>query len=226
MLALLLAAALATAEPKSCLPPDPADVVVERQVLNLGDEPGSLEAYSVSRRGEDGPYGFESSRIVIYGEDCKIRYQQVFADKLETHFTLSKLGDVNILLASVITPGGSGNGFLQVVLGYEDQNVFALAPGRLDQSNMDGFHVGDLGKGRGGKARGPGLMLWTALWENETHYAPHRYRVTTYRWKDDHFTGPEVWTTRKRYDPDPESVGEILGLPAEQTQANRFRLDH
>lgn len=217
MLELFLAAALTAAAPASCLPADPADVVVERQVLERGAA-GPLEAYSVSRRG-DGPQGYESSRIVIYAADCRVRYEQVFDGALETHFTRTRLGDQPVLLSTTLTPGGSGDAFEHVVLGYGEDGVFALAPRRLGHSNMDGFHVGDLGGGRG-----QGLMLWSALWEDEAHYDPHRYRVRIYRWRGDHFVGPEIWTTRKRYDPDAAAVARSLGLPADQTAAERFKL--
>ena len=217
MLVFLLAATVAVADPKSCLPADPADLVVERLLLDRGAA-GPLEAYSVSRRG-DGPQGYESSRIVIYAADCRVRYQQVFDGALETHFTRSSLGKQPILLSTILTPGGSGDSFEQVVLGYGDDSVFALAPRRLTHSNMDGFHVGDLGGGRG-----EGLMLWSALWGNDSHYDPHRYRVWLYRWRGDHFVGPEIWTTRKPYDPDPPAVAKTLGLPTDQTEAERFKL--
>ena len=218
MLELFLAAALTVAEPKSCLPADPADVVVERQVLDRGKTAGPLETYSVSRRG-DGPLGYESARVVIYGTDCRVRYEQVFGDALEVHLTRAKLGDQAVLVLTAMSPGGSSIGFDHVVLGYDQDGVFALAPRRLTHSNMDGFHVGDLGRGRG-----EGLMLWTAIWGDEAHYDPHRYRVRIYRWRGDHFVGPEVWTTRKRYDPDPSDVAKVLGLPQDQTDSERFKL--
>jgi hypothetical protein len=217
MLQFFFAAAMATAVPSSCLPADPADVVVERQVLDRGAS-GPLEAYSVSRKG-DGPLGYESSRVVIYAADCRVLYQQVFANTIETRLMRAKLGDQPVLVSTTMTPGGSGDGFEHVVLSYDADGVFALAPLRLSHSNMDGFHLGDLGRGRG-----PGLMIWSALWEDAAHYEPHRYRVTVYRWRGDRFIGPETWTTKKRYDPDPPAVARRLGLPDDQTQANRFEL--
>lgn len=216
MLHLLLAAVLAVSDPKSCLPPDPADVVVERVVLDR--KAGPLEAYSVSRKGENGQLGYDSARVVVYAADCQVMHQQLFDGAMEAHFTLTRLGDLPILVATAMTAGGSGDGFQEVVLAYDDDGVFALAPARLQHSNMDGFHVGDLGGGRG-----PGLMTWSAEWDG-AHYEPHRYRVTTWRWRDDRFVGPEAWTTRKRYDPDPEAVAKALGLPEDQTQKSRFKL--
>ncbi|MEJ2817957.1 hypothetical protein [Caulobacter sp. CCG-8] len=218
MFALLLAAALTVSTPTaSCLPVDPADLVVERQVLKRGTA-GPLEAYSVSRRGE-GPLGYESSRVVIYAADCRILYEQVFDGALETHFTPIKLGDQSLVMSTTMSPGGSSIGFEHVLLGYDHDGVFALAPRRLTHSNMDGFHVGDLGRGRG-----LGLALWTAIWGDEAHYDPHRYRVRIYRWRGDHFSGPETWTTRKRYDPDPLAVAKALGLPVDQSDPERFKL--
>jgi hypothetical protein len=66
-------------------------------------------------------------------------------------------------------------------------------------------------------------MLWRAEWDG-AHYDPHRYTITTYPWRKDHFAGPEVRTTRKHFDPDPATVAKALGLPADQTDAERFKL--
>jgi hypothetical protein len=217
MLELFLAAALIVAEPAACLPVDPADVVVEHRVLDRdGQQP--LQVYAVSHRGEDGPFGYVSSRLVIYGADCSVRHLQMFDGAVETHFKAAKLGERSVLVVTTMYPGGSGVGYEQVILGYDAFSVYALAPERLRYSNMDGFYLGDLGGGRG-----DGLILWTAIWDG-AHYDPHRYTVTTYRWRKDHFAGPKVWTTLKHYDPDPETVAKGLGLPSDQTDMDRFKL--
>lgn len=221
MLAFALAAALATsptaAAPAECLRPDPAETMVDQQVLDRGKAP-ALQAYAVSRRDAESPWGYGASRVVIYGADCAVVYAQRFDDGLETHFASAKLGGRPILEITTLIPGGSGFGLEQVLLGYDEDGVFHLAPQRLRYGNMDGFHLGDLGEGRG-----EGLMLWEAHWDG-AHYDPHRYTVTTWRWRKDHFVGPEVWTTRKHYDPDPETVAKALGLPADQTEIQRFKL--
>ncbi len=221
MLELFLAAAtsvaLTAAAPALCLPADPAEVVTEHRVLDR-DEGQPLQVYAVSHRGEDGPFGYDSSRVVIYDAACGVRHLQVFDGAVETHFRSAKLGDQSVLVATVMYPGGSGVGYEQVILGYDTFSVYALAPERLRYSNMDGFYLGDLGGGRG-----DGLILWMAIWDG-AHYDPHRYTVTTYRWRDGHFSGPEVRTTHKRYDPDPDTVAKALGLPADQTDMDRFKL--
>jgi hypothetical protein len=101
---------------------------------------------------------------------------------------------------------------------YADDGLEPLAPMPLGHSNMDGIFVGDLGRGRG-----PGLVAWNAQWNGDGHYSPHKYQVVTYRWHDGRFVGPEVRTTRRRYDPSPETVARSLGLGfRDMTQQARF----
>jgi hypothetical protein len=217
MLELFLAAALAAA-PAVCLPFDPAELVVDRQALGDGGRE-TLQVYAVSRRGEESLFGYVSSRVVVYGPDCGVRYQQMFDGAVETHFLPVKLGERSVLLATTMFPGGSGVGYVQTILGYDSFSVYTLAPERLRYSNLDGFHLGDLGDGRG-----EALMVWEANGDGAGHYGAQSYTVKTYRWRKDHFTGPKVWTTRRQYDPEPAEVARALGLPPDQTDPARFKL--
>jgi len=218
MLSMILGLALVAASPAACLKPDKADVLVERRLLEVG-EGRRLEAFAVSRRG-DGMLGYESSRLEVFDEACRRLHLQVFDASTETRLATGRLGDLPILVATALRPGGSGCGYEQVVLGFED-SLFALAPRRLDHSNMDGFFIGDLDGGRG-----PGLMLWEAIWaDGESHYAPHAYRLTRYRWADHGFVGPETVITTERHAGSPDEVAKALGLPfADQTDPKRFTL--
>ena len=101
---------------------------------------------------------------------------------------------------------------------YADDGVEPLAPMPLGHSNMDGIFVGDLGRGRG-----PGLVAWNADWNGDAHYAPHRYQIVTYRWRDGRFVGPELRTTKRRYDPSPGTVASRLGFGfRDMTEQARF----
>jgi hypothetical protein len=89
----------------------------------------------------------------------------------------------------------------------------------LTHGNMDGIFVGNLGQGRG-----PGLVMWNAQWKDgEAHYTPHQYEVVSYRWRNGRFVGPDVKTTKRKYDPDPDAVARRLGFSfRDMTQKKRF----
>jgi len=212
MIGLLAGVALAASADSSCLAADPADLVVERKAIDLGAGE-QLEAVSVSRRG-DGTLGFEASRLVIYSAGCQVVFEQRFGDTTEAHFALTRLGGQPVLVLSAVAPGGSACVYQHLILAYGRgelpsilDDLVPLAPMDLGHSNMDRFYVGDLGRGRGA-----GLVLWEAIWDSEAHYVPHRYRVSTYRWCGGRFIGPVVWTTRRKYRPEPNLVAKHLGF--------------
>ena len=106
--------------------------------------------------------------------------------------------------------GGKG------ALGDGDE-VRVLAPMRFGHSNMGGFFAGDLGQHRGW-----GIVQWDAIWDDDWHYAPHRYQVTRYRWNGHALVGPTVMTTRRKFEPDPNAVAKALGWPVDRTSPDKF----
>ena len=222
MIGLVIAITVASSAQVSCLKADSADVVVDRQTLDVKGGK-SLEAVSVSHRG-NGPEGFSSSSVIVYSANCDVVFQQRYGDTIETRFTLSHLAEQPVLVATAFEPGGSGCGLEDVVIAYggqlSDDNpdaVLPLSPMGFGHDNMGGFFAGDLGLGRG-----PGLALWEAIWDDGNHYDPHRYRVTIYRWRNNHLVGPEVTTTKEKYAPSPNEVAKVLGLPADPAPVQRF----
>jgi hypothetical protein len=220
MLPLLLGLTLAAASaPASCSAVDPSEQFIERKTLHGRHD--NFVAVSSARRG-DGFLGFVSSQVTIYGANCAIVFDQRFSDTVQTRFTNTKLGKQPILILTTFEPGGSGCGYEQIILAYgttaDAGGVRVVSPMRLTHSNMDGVYVGNLGHGKG-----PGLVLWTALWEGGTHYQPHRYSVTIYRWRGGKFTGPSVKVTKRKLSPSPDDVAERLGFPfRDQTAQGRF----
>jgi hypothetical protein len=201
---------------------DRADKVIERKTIHgnlFFDHPSDFEAVSSAHPG-DGPMGFVSSRVTLFGPNCSVVFDQLFPDTIETRFTDARLGKTSILLLTTFYPGGSGCGYEQIILAYgkDEEGVRALTPMRLSHDNMDGVYVGELSRGKG-----PGLVFWSALWEDEAHYSPHRYKIVTYRWRDGKFIGPSTEVTKGKYPPGPDEVAARLGFSfRDQTRQDRF----
>jgi len=205
----------------------PSSNQVEVQREQVAAKAKELEVVSTSTHG-DGMFGFAAAQLAIYGPDCRILFQKSFGVSTEVRFETRRLGTVPVLVVTALQPGGSGDNFEHLVLAYDD-GIRPLAPMDLQHSNMGGFFIGELGRGRG-----PGLVLWDAIWEDGAHYSPHRYRVTTYRWRAESvansrwrpgaFLGPSEVMTKQRLDPDPDAVARALGLGfRDLTKPRRFR---
>jgi hypothetical protein len=218
MLPLVLAAAVAISAPHSCPPVDPADEITDQRKLEGTD----LQAMTTSHPG-DGPHGYVSSRVTVFRADCTVAFDQQFEDQGEAALDLVDLAGQPLLIVTTFELGGSACGVEHLVLGYRGKlirgarDVRVLAPMRLHHSESGGFYVGDLGKGRG-----PGLAMWDPLAEGEGHSAPHRYRMTIYRWVNEGFSGPAVLTTRRPVAGD-DDVPAMLGYSLrDQSDLDRF----
>lgn len=222
MLSLLIAAAVSVTSTNNCkVDLDRGETVVERRILKVRD--GALEAVALSK--SDEKYGDPASRMMVLGWGCKVVFNQRFDDATKVLFSEERLGYQPVLFVTAFKPGGSGSGFEHALLAYggnrfADDGVQPLAPMVLTHSNMDGIFVGDLGN-----RRGPGLVMWRAQWNAaEAHYDRHRYEIVSYRWRNGRFVGPDVRTTKRKYNPDdPNDVAHRLGfLFHDMTQQRRF----
>jgi hypothetical protein len=154
-----------------------------------------------------GPGDIADTRLLIQSERCEPLLEQEFEGTQDIKLALVQLAKTPFLVVSVFNAGGSGCGIDHMLISY-DETPRAWAPAALGHDNMGSLFVGDLGQGRG-----PGLVLLEAQWGTGSHYDPHPYRVSTYRWKDEHFIGPATKAT-KPMSPDPEKVAKSLGLPS------------
>ena len=221
MLSLLLATAVSVSSTGCKLSLGRGENVVERRTLKVLN--GTLEAVAVSK--SDEKYGDPVSRMIVLASDCNVVFTQRFEDATKVLFSEERLGKQPLLFVTAFRPGGSGAGFDHILLAYggdlfPEGGVQQLAPMSLNQGNMDGIFVGDLGHGRG-----PGLVTWSAQWNGqEAHYDPHQYEIVSYRWRNGRFVGPSVRTTIRKYDPgDPNHVAHRLGLGIhDMTQQSRF----
>ena len=218
MLPLLFAAAIAASPPAGCkLGLAPGERIVERQSLEI--RKGALEAVSTSKAEADTPW----SRVTVFDQACKVLFERRFSDTNQARFSKGRLGEQPFLFITTFRQGGSGCGYDHLILAYGGEmyptsNLEPLAPGPLGHGNMDGVFVGDLGRGRG-----PGLVSWTAQGDGAGHYASQTYKIITYRWRHGRFVGPEVNTSRRKFNPAPDAVAKRLGLGfRDMTQQARF----
>ncbi len=202
MIALLLAAVVATSTPQCAATGSNEKLVQQMDLASYGR---TLVASTYEVPG-DGVGGIAATRLLIHSPACEPLFAEEFEGTTEIKLTLVRLAKTPFLVASVLSPGGSGCGLNHVLISY-DGEPRAFAPAALGHDNMGGLYVGDLGHGRG-----PGLVLLEALWDGGSHYDPHPYRAWVYRWTDQRFIGPQV-TKTKPMRPDPARVARSLGLP-------------
>lgn len=219
MLSLLaFTVALAASPPSACkLDLAPGETLIERRSLPTRN--GALEAVSLSL--PDTEAALPASRALVLAPNCGVLFERRF-DATQTRFSEGHLGQQPFLFVTAFRPGGSGCAYEHLILTYggessAEDGVQPLAPMPLGHGNMDGIFAGDLGQGRG-----PGLVTWAAEWD-DWHYAPHRYQVVRYRWRDGRFVGPKVWYTKHKHPPAPGEVAKSLGFPfGDMTQQERF----
>lgn len=105
-----------------------------------------------------------------------------------------------LVVGLAVSPGGSDSGWEAVAFGAvggELRDVTGFEG--LQTGDRGGFHFGDLGGGIG-----PGVAVWSDVWdtEYEGHPSPHRYEVKLYSWNkvNKRFEWHKVFRTRGKFD--------------------------
>lgn len=151
MLPLHLAIAVSASPATACkLDLEQGETVIERRMLKVRN--GTFEAVAVSKADEN--FGDPASRVLVLGRNCGTIYSQRFQDATKVLFSEGRLGKQPFLFVTAFRPGGLGAGFSHALLAlggqmFAEDGVQPLAPVSLNQGNMDGIFVGDLGRGRG-----------------------------------------------------------------------------
>lgn len=114
-----------------------------------------------------------------------------------------------LVFAVAVRPGGSDHTFETTLLGEAGRRLKVLTPEPLLTSIQGGVFVGDLGG-----ARGRGVAVWVFLWEDEAHYAAHRYevRLYTYDARRTSFRRAAVLRSKGKHRQGADALEE-LGLP-------------
>ncbi len=145
--------------------------------------------------------------VALVAPVCRVAFQRSYdGDSARVRaVTLQSRAIVDVVTEG---HGGSGNGFDHHLLLNGKDRVAPIETPDFSHTNMGGFYLGDLGQGRG-----EGAVVWDAIWsaEDQTHYSPHRYSFTFYRWNGGGFEKLEEVRTSTKFDPDPDAAAKGAG---------------
>ncbi len=141
-----------------------------------------------------------------HGPRCTVDYKGMYkGDSARTD--AEELGSAPIVDVIVESHGGSGDGFNHYLLRSVKDGLHEVQAPDFSHTNMGGFYIGDLGKGRG-----LGAVVWDAMWDDGSHYDPHRYKFTFYRWTGSTFGKPEVIETPGKIEPEANVAAKTAGF--------------
>lgn len=81
-----------------------------------------------------------------------------------------------LVIAIAASPGGSDSHYEIAVIGVMNGQIAELCPTHIEANILDSLCLVALGSGNG-----MALVFFKFQWEDETHYAPHRYKATIYK---------------------------------------------
>src|SRR5262249_403131 len=101
-----------------------------------------------------------------------------------------------LLLAAMVSCGGSDCSYETVGVGEAGGQVKVLAPEPIRTLAEGGVYLGDLGAGHGA-----GLVWWSFIWNDGAHPDPHEYEAEILRFdsKKGHFERIQWMTSRRKY---------------------------
>ncbi len=210
----VLAAALCAPGPGHagvCVPEDSGHVVLSRGEVSW---PGRGVPLRVVVRGDLDGRNPEVVRAVtvtflddeLERRDCRVLLEVAVPGMDSARARPGLLGAQPVIHLITERHGGSGDHFAHRLFAVDAAGFRAIPSPPLEQSNMDGFFVGELGGGRG-----PGAALWSA--DRETHYALPRDTVPYYRWRDGRLEPAGRVDSRRWIAPDPDTAARAMGLP-------------
>lgn len=127
------------------------------------------------------------------------------------------IADVSIAIAGFA--GGSDAHFEIAVLDTSSpSHVRELTTKRIDATTQDALFIGTFGGRRG-------ILVVSFLWEDEAHYAPHRYRATVYAWNGERFEPASTRETTRKQESAHDAARE-LGYDCERDFLQRAVAQH
>ncbi|HEX2836109.1 MAG TPA: hypothetical protein VHW00_24100 [Thermoanaerobaculia bacterium] len=127
------------------------------------------------------------------------------------------LADVSIAIAGFA--GGSDAHFEIAVLDTSSPSrVRELTAKRIEATTQDALFVGTFGGRRG-------ILVLHFLWEDEAHYAPHRYRATVYAWNGERFEQASARETARKHE-SAHAAARELGYVCERDFLQRAVAQH
>jgi hypothetical protein len=114
-----------------------------------------------------------------------------------------------VVLAASVSPGCSDVTYEIKLVAERAGSITTINPAPINLSRQDGIYLGYINA-----KYGHGMIIWQNKWENEAHYAPHRYDITIYGWnkRTSRFVLFDRLITKTKFN-DGESALRRYGLP-------------
>jgi len=198
-----------------CIPEDNQHVVLSRSEISWPGRNSGV-VFDVVVRGDIAkPTDEYFSSVTVYflGDDltvpnCKVVLEVNVPQMDSARVRPGLLGAQPVVDIITEHHGGSGDQFAHRLFAVDGDALRAIAAPPLEHSNMGGFFVGDLGRGRG-----VGVALWDADWNGGGHYAPHRYQLRYFIWRNGRLEAVPMIETRRKIEPDPDKAARAMALP-------------
>jgi hypothetical protein len=84
-----------------------------------------------------------------------------------------------VVLAASVSPGCSDVTYEIKLVAERAGRITTINPAPINLSRQDGIYLGYINA-----KYGHGMIIWQNEWEEEGHYAPHRYTITVYGWSN------------------------------------------
>ncbi len=193
----------------SCVKSDAKTYVIQSE--KMAD--GTLIA--TAERQSDWMLGVRAVRLSLYGSNCKRLWTKRYEDSQSMRLEQISLGGRRVVHMTTFGAGGSACRYQHTLFAPGGGTLHSLFDTEID--NLAGFHAGDLGP-----KRGAGIAVWEMLWEDEAHYAPHRYGFQTWRWTGKRFIEGSKQETKAKFE-DLNKVPPVFGYRVrDDTRKLRF----
>lgn len=148
-------------------------------------------------------------RFAIFDKQCRVIFRNDYrAD--DTKFSLENLrnGDKfdEVIHLVEMDVGGSDCGFRHHLFLVRPEGVTEITPLPLHHPSQGGLFVGVLGA-----AKGSGVALWVPMYDGDSHYGRHTYRISYFGWNGVDLRLIEQKDTKEKVEGDALEKG--VGLP-------------
>ena len=149
--------------------------------------------------------------LIFYSDGKEIQRIEFNVDEhwaSDVKFKVVKLSEFSdsVIVAVACSPGGSDCQYESTVIGVVDGTIQDLFQEHLVSHNQGALCIEKLSRSDSTQ-----IILWKELWEDGTHYDPHRYCATIFRWNGHFFTQMKAFETKKKY-PVWQDAGKKFGF--------------
>jgi len=99
-----------------------------------------------------------------------------------------------LIIAVASSVGGSTINYETTVISTDKGKIVELIPEHIKSASLDALCLESTNR-----KNHPRLIFFNFLWEDEIHYAPHRYDATIYEWVSGYFSKTGTRRTKRKY---------------------------